>query len=63
VTLSRAFKWPETEKMCDSAIVKSGFVMEKAMAQEYCRGMKPFIVEKSMQNKHSARKEGIDKAA
>jgi hypothetical protein len=62
VTLSRAFKWPENAKMCDSAIVRSGFVLQKQVAKDYCRQLKPFIVEKSMQNKHSARKEGIDNA-
>ena len=63
VTLSRAFKWPETQKMCKSAIVANGYVMEKAMAEKYCKELQPFIVETAMRGtalKQEARSEGID---
>ena len=63
VTLSRAFKWPDTQKMCKSAIVANGYVMEKTMAEKYCKELQPFIVETAMRGtalKQEARSEGID---
>ena len=61
VTLSRAFKWPETQQMCRSYIIRSGYVMEKALAERYCKELQPYIVEIDIQGrKNMARGEGID---